>query len=83
MQQPEEREVAIATFPSETEALMVAEILEDHGIPVVLVPLGTGIGGFGATTWRPFALRVRSGDAERARQLLESLQHDSEHSQAP
>ncbi len=71
----EEKEVAIASFPSETEALMWAEVLKGEGIPSVLVPLGPGIGGWGATVWRPFELRVRLSDAARAKSIMEGLEN--------
>jgi hypothetical protein len=63
-------EVPVATFDTETEAMMWAELLRAEGIPVVMVPLGPGAGGWGATVWRPFQLRVRGGDVQRARDLL-------------
>ncbi len=66
----EEGEVRVATFEFETEAMMWAEALKNEGIPSVLVPLGTGSGGFGPTVWRPFELRVRPRDVERARAIL-------------
>ncbi|MDO8688748.1 MAG: hypothetical protein Q7R39_01830, partial [Dehalococcoidia bacterium] len=68
------REVAITTFGSETEALMVAEMLENEGIHSVLVPLGAGAGGLGQTVWRPFEMRVSAGDADRAREFLAGLE---------
>ncbi len=64
------REVRVATFETETEAMMWAELLRREGIPSVLVPLGPGAGGWGATVWRPFEVRVRETDVERARELL-------------
>ncbi len=65
-----EEEVPVATFDTETEAMMWAELLRNEGIPVVMVPLGPGAGGWGATVWRPFQLRVRPTDVERARTIL-------------
>lgn len=70
-------EVSIATFSTETEAMMLREALENEGIPTVLVPLASGAGGLGATVWRPFELRVRSSDVSRARELLSMLRDDS------
>jgi hypothetical protein len=70
-------EVSIATFSSETEALMLREALENEGIPSVLVPLASGAGGLGATVWRPFELRVRSTDVKRARELIELLRDET------
>ncbi len=68
-----ETEVAVATFGMETEALMMAELLKGEGIPCVLVPIGAGAGALGPTVWRPFELRVRQSDAERATRLLDSV----------
>ncbi len=65
-----EREIAIATFETETEALMWAELLKNEGIPSVLVPLGAGVAAFGPSVWRPFELRVRESDVDRARRIL-------------
>lgn len=49
---------------------MMVEVLNGEGIPSVLVPLGPGVGGWGATAWRPFELRVRAADAARAKSIL-------------
>lgn len=65
-----EEEVPVASFDFETEALMWAELLQRNGIPCVVVPIGRGVGGWGPTIWRPFELRVRRGDLDRAKQLL-------------
>ncbi|MBI4318339.1 MAG: DUF2007 domain-containing protein [Chloroflexi bacterium] len=64
------KDVSVATFNFETEALMWADILAAEGIPCVLVPLGVGAGGWGASVWRPFEIRVREADADRARTVL-------------
>lgn len=69
-------EIALETFNTETEALMVADLLKEEGIPSVLVPLGAGQAAFGASVWRPFQLRVRCADAERARRVLADLGND-------
>jgi hypothetical protein len=66
----EDREVSVGVFETETEALMWAGALKSEGIPCVLVPLATGAAAFGATVWRPFQIRVRAGDVERARKIL-------------
>ncbi len=63
-------EVTVATFESETEAVMVAGLLRSNGIPSALVPLGAGAGGLGPTVWRPFEMRVRAADAQRARRIV-------------
>ena len=66
-------EVKLDTFNTETEALMVADLLRAEGIPSVLVPLGAGQSAFGASVWRPFEIRVRARDEERARGILAEL----------
>ena len=65
-----EREIAVATFNTETEAMMWAELLRNEGILSVLVPLGAGAAALGSTVWRPFELRVRESDAHRAKCIL-------------
>lgn len=52
---------------------MWAEALRNEGIPCVLVPLAAGAAAWGASVWRPFQIRVRAGDAERARTILHEL----------
>ncbi|TAK28379.1 MAG: DUF3343 domain-containing protein [Chloroflexota bacterium] len=69
-----QKEVAAATFGSETEAMMMSDVLRDEGIPCVLVPLGLGMAGWGSTVWRPFELRVRAGDLDRAKQILAEME---------
>jgi len=65
------KEVALATFPTWTEATMCAERLESEGIPSVLIPLGPGAGGWGSSAFVPHELRVRASDVERAREILD------------
>ncbi len=69
-------EVALVTCNTETEALMLVDILRGEGIPAVLVSVGVGQGGLGASVWRPFQIRVRSADLERAREVLADLEAD-------
>lgn len=64
------KEVAIATFNSQLEAEMWAELLRGEGIPSVLVSLGPGAGGWGNSVFVPYQLRVRESDVQRARELL-------------
>ncbi|HVC35712.1 MAG TPA: hypothetical protein VNL16_19560 [Chloroflexota bacterium] len=64
------KEASVATFPSQLEAEMWAELLRGEGIPSVLVSLGPGAGGWGNSVFVPYQLRVRDFDADRARQLL-------------
>ena len=73
-----ERDVALATFTNETEAMMCADLLRSEGILSILVPLGSGAAGWGASVWRPFALRVREADAERARLVLAVLEGEQD-----
>lgn len=70
MAKGKKQEVKLESFNSETEALMVADLLKGEGIPSVLVPLGAGQGAFGASVWRPFELRVRSTDLAHAKAVL-------------
>lgn len=66
----EEKDVSVGVFETETEALMWADVLKGEGIPCVLVPLAAGAAAWGASVWRPFQVRVRASDAERAREIL-------------
>jgi hypothetical protein len=54
------------------EAHLWADILRQEGIPSVVIPLGPGVGGWGATAGLPHALRVPTPLADRARDLLEA-----------
>jgi hypothetical protein len=64
-------EVAVAQFSSEPEAAMWAELLKSEGIPSRLVALMLpGLVAYGASDGVPHELRVRAGDADRARDLL-------------
>jgi hypothetical protein len=64
-------EVAVAEYGSESEAAMWAELLGSEGIPSRLVALALpGLVAYGAPVGVPHELRVRAGDAERARELL-------------
>ena len=67
---PSVTEVAVTVFQSDLEAQMWAGVLRDEGIPSVIVALGPGAGAWGTTAFLPHELRVRSQDAERARELL-------------
>jgi Putative prokaryotic signal transducing protein len=62
------REVAIATYAGMPEAQMWLELLKNEGIPAVLIQLQPGA----RLAWGmvPCALRVRSTDVERAREVL-------------
>ena len=63
-------ETPIATFATQTEAMLWAEVLQGEGIPCVLVPLNPGAGGWGSSVWVAHEMRVRPEDSERARQVL-------------
>ena len=71
-----DRLVALGRYGSEAEAALWAELLEREGVPAVLVPLGPGAGGWGVSAGLPHELRVRAGDLERARALVEELAAD-------
>jgi hypothetical protein len=64
------KDVPVATFPTQTEAEMWAELLRRDGIPTVLVSLGPGAGAWGNSVFVPHQLRVREADIRRARRLL-------------
>jgi hypothetical protein len=64
------QEVPVATFASEAEARLWSGILSNEGIRNVVIPLGPGAGGWGNSAMLPHQLRVRRGDAKRARDLL-------------
>ena len=67
----ERRDVAVASFPNEPLARLAAARLADAVIRSVLVPQGGGPGVFGTATLLPHELRTLTGDAERARHLLD------------
>jgi hypothetical protein len=68
-------EVAVAQYGSESEAEMWAELLENEGIPSRLVALMLpGLLAYGASEGVPHELRVRTSDAERARDILGASQ---------
>lgn len=64
------KEVPVATFASQLEAEMWAELLRQEHIPCVLVSLGPGSGAWGYSVFVPYQLRVRESDVERANRLL-------------
>jgi hypothetical protein len=66
---PEPPDVPVARYAGEAEARMWAEVLDQAGVPVVLVPLGPGPAYHGPAGV-PHELRVRARDAARARALL-------------
>ena len=68
--------ITVATYDSEAEAMLWADVLEKEGIPSVLVPLGPGAGGWGNAAFLPHDLRVRSQDEEQAKLLLPRPSHD-------
>ena len=63
-------EVAVARYPSESQAAMWAELLRNAGIPCRSVAYLTDLGAYWANEVAPHELRVRSSDAARARDLL-------------
>jgi hypothetical protein len=68
-------EVAVAQYRSEPEAAMWVELLKGEGIPSRLIALMLpGLVAYGASEGVPHELRVRAGDADRARELLGTAQ---------
>jgi hypothetical protein len=63
-------EVTLQTFPNWLEASVWAERLRSEGIPVVVMPAGAGSQPGTEQLW-PHALRVRSTDVARAREILQ------------
>ncbi len=68
------KEVVVARYGSEAEAAMWAELLRQAGIPSRSVAYLADLGAYWATEATPHELRVRSTDAERARELLGSAE---------
>jgi hypothetical protein len=64
-------EITVQTFPNWLEASVWAERLRSEGIPVVVMAAGPG-GQPGTEQLWPHALRVRSTDVERAREILQA-----------
>jgi hypothetical protein len=63
-------EVTLQTFPNWLEASVWAERLRSEGIPVIVMAAGPG-GQPGTEQLWPHALRVRSTDLTRAREILQ------------
>jgi hypothetical protein len=63
-------EVTVQTFANWLEASVWAERLRSEGIPVVVMPAGAGSQPGTEQLW-PHALRVRSTDVARAREILQ------------
>ena len=66
-------EVRLATFATDAEALMWAELLESQGIRTVLVRLGPGAAAWGSPVQGPYELRVAAAQASHARAVLTHL----------
>ena len=82
------RTVALATYPNEMEARMIAQILEDNEIPAYVKPLGGGYGGLGVTQFIHHRVYVQDKDLEEAKELLgidqeESTEEDFQETSAP
>lgn len=68
------RIVELDTYPNEIEARFVEGILSGEGISVVVKPMGSGYGGFGATQWISHRVYVVEEDLERAKQILDETE---------
>ena len=78
MTTPNDEVIAIATFPTRIEAEMAAEALQQEDIVAMLVPLGPGAGFFGQGETLITEMRVRADQADRAREILTSMDMLSE-----
>lgn len=65
------KSVALATYPNEMEAQMVAQILEENGIPSAVQPLGGGYGALGVIQFIHHRVYVSDDDLERAKELTD------------
>ena len=61
--------VPLETYPNEMEAQMMAQILEGHGIPAAIQPLGGGYGALGVTQFIHHRLYVPEDELERAKEI--------------
>jgi|GEM_PF-1369536 hypothetical protein len=64
--------VPLNTFPNEMEAQMMLQILDGHGIPAVIQPMGGGYGALGVTQFMHHRLYVPEEDLERAMEISET-----------
>ena len=64
--------VPLNTFPNEMEAQMMLQILDGHGIPAVIQPMGGGYGALGVTQFMHHRLYVPKEDLERAKEISET-----------
>ena len=63
-------ETVVGTYRNQAEAEMWAEVLRGAGIPCRVTRVNVEVAAVGFDAWAPHALRVLSGDAERASQLV-------------
>lgn len=66
--------VRITTARNEPMAQLTQQVLEGEGIKVLLKPIGPGYGGWGNANNLMHDVYVLEGDAERARDVLETVQ---------
>ena len=69
--------VRITTAPNEPLARLTQQVLEGEGIGVLLKPIGPGYGGWGNANNLMHDVYVLEGDAERAREILDTVGHGS------
>ncbi|MDA0768803.1 MAG: hypothetical protein BZY79_00525 [SAR202 cluster bacterium Casp-Chloro-G4] len=79
--------VPLDTFNNEMEAQMMAQILEEYGIPAVIQPMGGGYGALGVTQFIPHRLFVPEEDFDRAKEIADTdyreINSDSPETSAP
>ena len=63
--------VPLDTYNNEMEANMMAQILEAHGIPAVIQPMGGGYGALGVTQFIHHRVYVPEDDLVRAKEIAE------------
>lgn len=73
----DQRIVRVTTARNEPMALLTQQILEGEGIRALLKPIGPGYGGWGNANNLMHDVYVLEGDADRARELLETVRDGS------
>lgn len=65
--------VRVTTAPNEPLARLTQQVLESEGVGVLLKPIGPGYGGWGNANNLMHDVYVLEGDAERAREILDTV----------
>lgn len=65
--------VRVTTVRNEPLAQLTQQVLEGEGIGVLLKPIGPGYGGWGNANNLMHDVYVLEGDADRAREILETV----------